>query len=328
MVPGKLQGIGGPASFQRKLAAGLAQRGIQVTYDLGNLPIDSVLVINGTRNLGKLWRLKKRGIRIVQRLGLSNWLHRYLRVGPRGYLVSEARNLIMRLIRAHLGDHIVYQSEFARDWWTKRYGETRVPSTLIYNGVDLKLFHPQGPKCESKAEICILSVEGTQGADPFDVAIELGKGLEEKGLKIELLMFGNAWKDAQSRFSRYPFVRFMGRVPNSQLPYFYRGSTFYISTDIIAACPNSVLEALACGLPVHGCKVGVLPELLDETAGRCVECHGDPWKGERPGNVEGLIGAALELVEGRDRFHHGARTLAEKRYGLSKMIDAYCEVLR
>lgn len=324
----RLTNVGGPASFQRKLSAGLAQRNIEVTHDLDGLPFDCVLVINGTRELAKLWRLKKRGIRIVQRLGGINWLHRYLPVGIPGYLVAEARNIIMRLIRLYIADHVVYQSLFVKNWWNRRYGEAGCHSNVIYNGVNLDQFNPQGSKYESKAEISILSVEGTQGIDPFDIAIKLGEGLKKRGCEVELLMFGNAWKDVEFRFSQHHFVRFMGPFPNSELPYFYRGATLYISTDIIAACPNSALEALACGTPVLGYRVGVLPELLDGSAGRCVEYRGNPWKAEAPGNVEGLIGAAVELVEGQERFHHGARTLAEKRYGLSKMIDAYCEVLR
>lgn len=329
IVPGKLQGIGGPASFQRKLATGLAQRGTGVTYDLDDLPFDSVLVINGTQELGRLWRLKRRGVRIVQRLGGINWLHRYLRVGLHGYMLAEARNVIMSLIRARIADHIVYQSYFVKDWWNRRCGDAGKPCSIIYNGVDLAQFNSEGPRYQSEADICIISVEGTQGADPFDIAIQLGLGLERRGKKVELLILGKPWNNAQSRFAQYPFVRFMGQVPNSQLPYYYRSAMFYLSTDILtAACPNSVLEALACGTPVLGYKAGVLPELLEESAGRCVDVQGDPWKGEAPGNVEGLVSAAFELSENANEFRRAARRLAEQRYCLAKMVDSYVRVLQ
>ena len=327
IVPGKLQGIGGPASFQRKLTNGLIKRGVEVTYDLNDEPYDAVLVINGTRHFARLWRCKTQGIRIVQRLGGINWLHRYLPVGFRGYLLAEIRNLNMRLIRSFIADHIVYQSHFVKNWWNRTHGARKVGSTITYNGVDLTQFNPQGPEYQSQAEVCILSVEGTQGADPFDVAVQLAQGLEESGLRIELLMFGNPWKDAQSRFAQYSFVNYRGPVRNSELPFFFRGATFLIATDIIAACPNSVIEALACGTPVLGYKAGVLPEMLNDSAGRCVECHGDPWKGEPPGTLEGMVSAACELLGDRDRFQQGARSLAEERYGLDRMVDAYVEVL-
>jgi glycosyltransferase involved in cell wall biosynthesis len=243
-------------------------------------------------------------------------------------LLEEIRNLIMRLIRASMADHIVYQSRFAKDWWERTYGKPEKGTSIIYNGADLAQFSPDGPRYQSKADICIISVEGTQGADPFDIAIQVGRSLEERGRKVELLMFGTPWNNAQSQLGKYPFINFMGTIANSQLPYFYRGATFYLSTDIIAACPNSVIEALACGTPVLGYKAGVLPEMLgDRSAGRCIECDGDPWKGESPANLEGMVNAALEIAKNTEPFRVAARRLAEERYGLDQMVDAYMEVL-
>jgi glycosyltransferase involved in cell wall biosynthesis len=233
----------------------------------------------------------------------------------------------MRLIRAFLTDRIIYQSRFVEEWWETKYGASKVPCLIIHNGVDLAQFNPQGPKYQSRAEVCIISVEGNQGADLFDTATNLTKGLMEKGLDVELLMFGNSWNEAKSRYARYPFVNFKGPVPNPELPYFYRGATLYISTDIIAACPNSVIEALACGTPVLGYNAGVLPELLDESAGRCVDYRGNPWKVEPAENLEGMVNAALELIKDLDNFRRGARLLANRRYGLKEMVDAYLNVL-
>lgn len=328
IVPAFSDGTGGPNSFYRNIEIGLKSRGIDVARSFDDEPYDAILVINGTRHLARLWWCKKKGIRIVQRLGGINWLHRHLAVGSRGYLLAEIRNLNMRLIRSCITDHIVFQSHFVKDWWERKYGLAEVASTVIYNGVDLTQFKSQGPTYQSTSDVCIISVEGTQGADPFDIAVKLAQALQKKGLISELLMFGNPWKNVQNPFVGYPFVNFRGRVPNSALPYFYRGARFYVSTDVISACPNSVIEALACGAPVLGYKAGVLPELLTDSAGLHVESYGDPMKGEMPGNLDAMVSAALELLESWDKFHHGARSLAEARYGLDRMVDAYVEVLR
>ncbi|MEW6406431.1 MAG: glycosyltransferase family 4 protein [Chloroflexota bacterium] len=234
----------------------------------------------------------------------------------------------MRLFRSFIADYVIYQSRFVSDWWNKEYGVPKVASTIIYNGVDLAQFNPRGSRYQSRADVCLLSVEGMQGVDPFDIAIQLAQGLEKKGLRVELLLFGAPGKGAQSYFARHSFTSYRGPIPNSQLPHFYRGATVYVSTDILnAGCPNSVIEALACGTPVLGYNTGVLPEVLTELAGRCVECEGDPWKGEPPGNREGMVRAALELLADRDFYHRGARRLAEERYSLEKMVDDYCRVL-
>lgn len=325
-LPGEITGIGGPASFQRKLVGGLIRRGVEVTFDLDGFSSDAVLVINATRQLGKLWRAKRRGIRIVQRLGGINWLHRRLDLGMRSYLLCETRNHMMRLIRDFGADHIIYQSKFVKGWWEKRYGVARAEASVIYNGVDLEQFSPVGPRYVSGADVCIISVEGTQGADPFNIALQLARGVEDQGFKVELLVFGVPLNKTTFRFSQ-SFVNFRGAIPNEELPYYYRGATIYISTDIIAACPNSVIEALACGTPVLGYQAGVLPEMLESSAWPLVPCDGDPWQGQPPGNMKGMVASAIELIEGGGQFRRGARRLAEERYGLGHMVDAYYRIL-
>lgn len=328
IVPELHDRSGGPASFYRKLSAGLQSRGVEVANGFDDQPYDAVLVINATRQLARLLSCRRKGIRIVQRLGAVNWLHRCLPVGPKEYVLSEVRNLTMRLVRSSLADHIVYQSRFVQDWWAAKFGPQSAPSTVIYNGVDLAQFDPSGPRYESPVALCLMSVEGTQGADPFDIAISLGRALEQRDRRLEVLMFGDVWPRTRSRFGEYPFVNFKGSVPNAELPIFYRGASLFVATDIITAgCPNSVIEALACGVPVLGYDVGVFPELVPTSAGRPVKCHGNPWSVQPPGNLDGLAEAALQLVEGGDAFRQSARRVARERFGLDQMVDGYMRVL-
>ena len=48
-------------------------------------PSDAILVIAGTRNLLPLWRARRRGVRIVQRLDGINWIHRRRHTGLRHF---------------------------------------------------------------------------------------------------------------------------------------------------------------------------------------------------------------------------------------------------
>lgn len=326
-IPTSPAHVGGPTSFYRKLVSELAKRGVEVTNNLDDWPYQVILLINGTRRINKVLYYKKRGARVVQRLGGLNWLHRRLPVTWREYLLAEVRNINMWIIRKFLADHIVYQSRFVKDWWNSRYGVAKAPSKIIYNGVDLALFSPDGPAYDCEDDVCIISVEGAQGVDKFDTAVKLAYGLRRLGMRVRLLMFGHPWKNAQERYSRHSFVVFKGVVPNADLPYFYRGADVYVATDIIAACPNSVIEALACGTPVIGYKAGALPELVDESAGRCVEYLGNPWNLEPPNNEEALVRATLEILEAKSRFRRSARELAERRFGQEHMGIAYYHVL-
>lgn len=109
-----VQGTGGMASFRLKFEQGLTSRGIDVTHDL-NESADAVLVIAGTRNLAGLWRARRRGIRIVQRLDGVNWVQRVKWSGVKYTVRAEYGNLMLAFIRNNFADHVIYQSQFIRN---------------------------------------------------------------------------------------------------------------------------------------------------------------------------------------------------------------------
>ena len=156
-----LSGVGGMVSFQGRLAQGLARRGISVTYDLDDAPFQAVLVVGGTRQLAGLWRLRRKGVRIVQRLDGMNWLHRLGRTSSRHYLRAESGNLLLAFIRSRLAHAIVYQSQFSRKWWERRHGSLPAPCSVVHNGVDLDVFSPNGPSDPPAEGYRLLLVEGS-----------------------------------------------------------------------------------------------------------------------------------------------------------------------
>jgi glycosyltransferase involved in cell wall biosynthesis len=115
-------------------------------------------------------------------------------------------------------------------------------------------------------------------------------------------------------------------VPPDSIPALGRSAHLLFASDVMPACPNSVVEALACGLPVVSFDTGALPELVLGDAGRIVPYGGDAWKLEPP-DVEALAAAAVEVVDGNDRFRRGARARAEAGLSVEMMIDGYLGVL-
>jgi glycosyltransferase involved in cell wall biosynthesis len=154
-----MAGVGGMVSFQHKLAAGLAKRGVEACFDLDDLPYEAVLVTGGTRQLAGLRRARQRGARIVQRLDGMNWLHRRRRTGLHHFLRAEWGNWLLNFIRSHLADEIVYQSGFSRRWWERARGQAPVSSRIVYNGVDLDVYSPLGRQDPPPGPYRLLLVE-------------------------------------------------------------------------------------------------------------------------------------------------------------------------
>lgn len=346
LVP-KVSGVGGMVSFRRKLTAALAERGIAISYDLADPAVDAILVIGGTRQIGQLWQARRRGVRIIQRLNGMNWLHRVRRTGFRHYLRAEYGNLILRLIRNRLANRLVYQSSFARKWWENAAGSAPIPVSVVYNGVDLEMFSPDARGGLPSDLVRVLMVEGNiKGGYELGLehALSLSFQLSDRlnpahsrveACEVELLVVGQVDSKIKSGIERKRIDRgrdrrisltWAGLVSSKQVAEYDRSAHLLYSADINAACPNSVLEALACGTPVVAFETGALPELLAGGGGKVVPYGGNPWQLDPP-DTRSLAEAALEILENREVHSRAARAQAENLFGLDRMVDGYLEAL-
>lgn len=326
----RVDGIGGMASFRLKFEQGLASRGVEVTHDLSS-DVQSALVIAGTRSLLALWNAKRRGVKIVQRLDGINWVHRKRNTGLKHFIRAEYGNFILSFIRKVLADHVIYQSEFSRDWWERWYGKTRVPFTVIHNGVDLQTYSPDFSSAPFPPYRFLL-VEGSLGGGydmGLDNAVALVELLTEKyDLPVELNVAGKisdahrARVESKTRIS----IRWLGAIPREQIPQVMRSAHVFFSADLHPACPNAVIEALACGLPVVSFDTGALTELVIGDAGRVVPYGSNSWNIEPP-DISALAQAAHEILQNQKNFSTRARFHAEQELGLDKMVERYLGVL-
>lgn len=319
------------ASFRGKFEAGLSQRGIEVTHNARET-CDAVLVIGGTRNLYPLWKQRQSGVRIVQRLDGINWIQRRRRTGLRHWLRAEYGNLILSFIRRRLAAHVVYQSDFTRKWWNDWYGQVESTSSVVHNGVDLEQYRPEGPGKPPLERRRILVVEGSLGGGyemGLDNAVRLAEVLEAKhGFQMEVMAAGKiagAQRASVTARAAVPLT-FAGAVAPDRIPELDRSAHVLFSADLHPACPNAVIEALACGTPVVGFDTGALREIVTEDCGRIVAYGGDPWKLERP-DLEGLAEATSVVLRSRASFSGAARRHAEQSLGLEKMMQGYLAAL-
>jgi glycosyltransferase involved in cell wall biosynthesis len=332
LIP-KLKGLGGTASFQAKLIQGLEERDIPWTFDVDHPQNTAILVIAGTRHLWKLNRTKQKKVRVVQRLDGINWIHKIEKTPPRAYLRAEINNLILAFIRRHLANQIVYQSQFSQEWWNREFGERSLPSTVVYNGVDLQKYSPVGEGMLPEDHFRILLVEGHLSgayARGLETAVRLAESVREKTSRtLELMVVGDVDDSVKAHAHTLApdlWITWGGVVPREAIPALDRSAHVLFSADLNAACPNSVIEALACGCPVVAYQTGSLAELVQDGAGEVVPYGSDYWQLEKP-LIQPLADACMKILENNTTYRKQARKRAESQFGLDAMVEAYLEAL-
>jgi len=334
LIP-RLDGLGGPTSFNHKLITGLAARGIRTTYDLDDPAVSAVLVNGGTRRLDALWRARRRGLPILQRLDGMNWVQRKRWLGMRHFLRAETNNLLLAVIRRRLAAGIVYQSQFSQAWWERVYGQVDKPTSVVYNAVDLQAYSPAGPRVAEpgpSGRVRLLMVEGHLGGGndlALDNALGFARALApDLARPLELCVVGDVPPALRDRARDLPgvTVNWIGVVPRQQIPEIDRSAHLFFAAELHAPCPNSAIEAMACGLPVLAYDTGSMAELVRDGAGQVAPYGSDPWNLE-PAQPAPLVRAALDILANLERYRLAARARAEAAFGLDCMLDGYLAAL-
>lgn len=148
----------------------------------------------------------------------------------------------------------------------------------VPNGCDTSVFHRGEPDLARRE----LGIEESASLVLYVGRLDLAKGLDElvrataqiasQAPTLQLVLVGDGPARAQLEFLAMELgiaelVRFVGPCPSSEVARWMRAANVFALPSYCEGCPNVVLEALSCGLPVVATDVGGIPELVDEKCG-------------------------------------------------------------
>jgi len=187
----------------------------------------------------------------------------------------------------------------------------------VPNGVNTQLFYPNNERINHHNIVFIGRLVAEKGVRTLIQAIAI---LQDEFPNISLDIIGDGYdkKELQNMAKDLKLeqsVFFLGK--KNKIYVFLNRADIYVQPSLHEGLPNSLIEAMACGLPVVVTNVGGMPDIVkDSVDGFVVE----------PSNVNSLVNAIRKLLYNpalRDQMGAAGRSKIEKYYSLEFVTDNY-----
>jgi glycosyltransferase involved in cell wall biosynthesis len=238
------------------------------------------------------------------------------------YKTHIQRKTIARKIRH--ADFVVTVSDF-----NKRFLESIAPEcsekiVKVHNGIHMDLFREITVPVEGPFTfLCVARFVEKKG---HAVLLKACRRLQQRGIDFRCLLAGAGRfeRDIDDQIREYRLqncVRILGALNQNEVLKSYRNSQAFVLPCIVGAdgnrdgLPVSIVEALACGLPVVTTPMTGIPEVVRHQQNGLLV----------PSNDADALAAAMEkLVHDADLFHHlkkNTRDSVEREFDFERTIS-------
>ena len=245
------------------------------------------------------------------------------------YLVASSPNDLSRKLfqkkqRAYAKGKITF---VACSRWLRELAEksplTRGHEVVdIPNPIDTEVYFPMD-KAMLRDKMClprkkkIVLFAATKASDPrkgLEYLIQASHTLAQERDDHFFLIAGT---DSEGILNRLPLpARSMGYMPSERMPELYSAADLYITPSLQENLPNTIMEAMACGTPCVGFRIGGIPEMID---------HGVNGYVAEYRNGDDLARGVAEVLYKADweAFSRRARDKVVRTYAPEKIAHRY-----
>ena len=244
---------------------------------------------------------------------------------------SSKKHQWLRRIYAPFVTQFIALSKDLENYLTSRVGVRKDKVVQIYNGVDAERFHPAArrapiPGCPFNDEgLWIVGTVGRMQAvkNQTDLARAFVQALQaapEARQRLRLVMIGDGplRNEAQALLEQAGCAD-LAWLPGERndVPEILRGLDCFVLPSLAEGISNTILEAMACGLPVIATDVGGNAELIAAGVTGTLVASGDV-----PSMAAEIVRLSQQKEKAREMGESGRR-LVEQKFSMEAMVRQY-----
>jgi glycosyltransferase involved in cell wall biosynthesis len=213
--------------------------------------------------------------------------------------------------------HVIYQGEFCKEAADEFLGPPGGSWEILPNAVDTREFTPADSPPDG-SPVLLLAGDQSQ-AYRLETALATVALLPEARLLVTGSVVGGQQLIRELRIADR--VELVGRYAQRDAPALFRRAHVLLHPKVRDPCPNVVLEALACGVPVVHSASGGVPELVSD-AGIGVPSE-TTWEQDVPPTPGELAEAVRMVLASLPDYRARARARAVERFDLAPWIERH-----
>lgn len=216
----------------------------------------------------------------------------------------------------HRLDAITVVASSQIDFFAKFVPKERI--FFVPHGIDTEFFHPSAKKQKDSNKICLFVGHFLRDFDTLRAVIRI-MNLRSNQIKHTVI----TWKRNFVHFEVLKNITLRTGLNDKELLRYYQNATVLLQPMENCTANNSVLEGLACGLPIVATDVGGIRDYVDESCAILVPPHEPEMMAEE---VIGLLEDRSRLEKMSDNSRKRALEFSWPKIA-EKMKDVYKEIL-
>ena len=235
----------------------------------------------------------------------------------------------------HMADYVFYQSNFSKMCAEKFLGKREKESQgeILYNAVDNYFFSPHQKKIlSSELKILVTGKYQQHLCYSLKFAIDILNQLNKNKIEASINFAGyydptviKIIFDLARIYNLHDKIKFSGIYNQNKANLIYNSADIYFYFVHQSNCPNSVIEAMSCGLPILSTNTGGLTEIVGKESGVCLDTQ-QSWDQPFVPKLDDALNGVKKIINNYGDYSNNSINKVAKNHNINNWIKKHEEI--